>query len=382
MPDGRHCGFTKLGGRTLLSWQIDLARDLGCERVVCLTDAKSEALEDVQDQVLQFGGEFHAISGPLPLVSLLSADQELVVVADGLVADRSQVRSLFAGTRGVLALPDEAGIRAGFERIDADHAWGGILVARAHIAEPLAQMPEDSDTISLLLRLALQAGTKLKPLDPAIVEAGGWLLVRDKTALEQREQALLSGAVERASWWSPSKAISRRIARLVAPEGLDRGPLLAGAVGATGILGALIGAFLEYPALGLASAALAALALSCREGMLRLATRLHGAEPRSVSAWQNLLFDLLIVVLLAWPVDLQNFPQRLFLPVLLLLSCRLGSKIWRNPFAQILSDRSVIAALLAVATALGVQNLTIGAISLSVLALSLYFQSKNRITQA
>ena len=86
----------------LLSWQIDMAHDLGCERFICLTDAKLEAFEELRDQIQQFGGEFHTISGPLPLVSLLSADQALMVIADGLIADRAQVAALLTGQRGVL----------------------------------------------------------------------------------------------------------------------------------------------------------------------------------------------------------------------------------------------------------------------------------------
>lgn len=366
----------------LLSWQIDMARDLGCERFICLTDAKLEAFDELQDQIQQFGGEFHTISGPLPLVSLLSADQELVVIADGLIADRAQVAALLASTRGVLALPGTAGMEAGFERIDAHHAWGGIFVARGQIGEQLAQMPGDSDTVSLLLRLALQSGVGLVPLDASHLEAGEWVLLRAGSELAQREQSLLESSAERVSWWEPTKAISRRIARFLAPDGLDRGSVVSGAISAVSLAGAAIAGYTQAVPWALLLTALSILAFESRDGMLRLKTLLRGAEPKSSRKWLGLLVDLLLVGVLSWPFVAANAVAQLFLPVLAIGMLRLGEKGWKAPLSRLLTDRAIFALFMAGMSTFGFADLGLGGISLVILALSLYFQRESQITRA
>lgn len=366
----------------LLSWQIDMARDLGCERFICLTDAKLEAFEELRDQIQQFGGEFHTISGPLPLVSLLSADQELMVIADGLIADRAQVAALLTGQRGVLVLPDAAGIEAGFERIDAEHAWGGIFVARGQIVEQLAHMPEDSDTVSLLLRLALQSGVKLVPLDAAHFETGEWLLLREGSELAEREQSLLESSAERVSWWEPTRAMSRRIARLLAPDGLDRGPLIFGALSAFSFVAAAVATFSNVVPWALLFLALSILAAESRDGMLRLKTLLRGAVPKSTRKWFGLLEDLFLIGALSWPFIVAEAATELFLPVLTIGMLRLGERTWKAPLSRLLTDRGIFALFMAGISAFDLVDLGLGGISLVILALSLYFQRESQITRA
>ena len=366
----------------LLSWQVDLARDLGCERFICLTDAKLEAFDELQAQIQQFGGEFHTISGPLPLVSLLSADQELVVIADGLIADRARAATLLSGKRGVLALPDTAGIEAGFERIDAQHAWGGMFVARGQIGEQLAQMPEDSDTVSLLLRLALQSGVKLVSLNASYLEAGEWTLLREGSELAEREQTLLDGSAERVSLWEPTKALSRRIARFLAPDGLDRGAAVGGAASVLGVVGAAIAGYLQAAPIALVLAALSILAVESRDGMLRLKVLLRGAEPKTARKFFSLLIDLLLVGILAWPLLSADAMTQLFLPVLAIGMLRLGEKLWAGPLSAFLADRAIFALFMAGMSTFGFADIAMAGISLVILALSLYFQRDSQITRA
>ena len=366
----------------LLSWQIDMAHDLGCGRFICLTDAKLEALEELRDQIQQFGGEFHTISGPLPLVSLLSADQELMVIADGLIADRAQVAALLTGQRGVLVLPDAAGIEAGFERIDAAHAWGGIFVARGQIVEQLAHMPEDSDTVSLLLRLALQSAVKLVPLDASHLETGEWLLLREGSELAEREQSLLKSSAERVSWWEPTRAMSRRIASFLAPDGLDRGPLIFGALSAVSFAAAAVATFFNVMPWALLFLALSILASETREGMLRMKNLLRGAVPKSTRKWFGLLKDFFLIGALSWPFIVAEAATELFLPVLAIGMLRLGERTWKAPLSRLLTDRGIFALFMAGISAFHLVDLGLGGISLVILALSLYFQRESQITRA
>ena len=88
--------FQQMGGRCLIDWQLDLVRDLDCQRVICIAAGPSSQLDSFRNRVEQSGLEFHAIGGPLQLVSLVSADQELVVLGDGVIIDREFLLSAFA----------------------------------------------------------------------------------------------------------------------------------------------------------------------------------------------------------------------------------------------------------------------------------------------
>ena len=174
--DGTPRAFLELGGRTILVWQADLAISLGCERIVCLAQGPTPELLELQQELEEKGLSFQLIRGSLQLVSLLSADQDILVLADGLVFDRELAHAAIGDKRGIAALPAEEGIAAGFERIDANRAWAGLLVARANIVERLADMPPDVDTISLILRLALQAGVPVVLCDKQHLDSGNVLI--------------------------------------------------------------------------------------------------------------------------------------------------------------------------------------------------------------
>lgn len=380
---GRPRAFQRLGGRLLLSWQVDLARDLGCSRIVCLAEGESEQLDEIRELVEDLGLDFHMVRGPLPLVGLLTADQELVVIADGLVADRELVRELIGQGRGVVALPDDAGIEAGFERIDASHAWGGIIVSRANIAQQLADMPPDSDAISLLLRLALQAGTRLIPLDEEALESGDWLLVRERGALAQREETLLDRSVEQVSWSAPGIALSRRLARALAPDGLERGGTIAMVVGALGLVGAIASASYDYAFPAVASFLAGSFAFASSEALTRLKARLRGSGDGTSRArhLQNLL-DIALLAVLALPATAFNALDRLFLPLMLVGLLRLAATLaparWENAWR----DRTSVALILLVAAWFGSLEQAMAVLCVATLGFCLFFRRKSQITLA
>lgn len=380
---GRPRAFERLGGRPLIAWQVDLARDLGCQRIICLAERETEALGDLREQVEAEGLDFQLVRGPLPLVSLLSADQELAVFADGLVADRERLASAFNGNRGVLALPAEEGLAAGFERIDADHAWAGVLAARARIVEQLAEMPPDSDTISVLLRLALQAGTPLIPLQAEVVHNGEWLLVTERAALAQREEALLDRSVESEMWLAPGIAASSRVARRLAPDALERGPAFAFATGCLGLVGALALAQFSMPVAGLMVFALAAFALGIGAALDRLKARLRGiGKSAGRTDWRQLAVDGVLATLLAMPLEQGNLPERFFLPVMLLALLRLAETLAPERWRASWQDRILLGALLLPAAWFGVLDQALAVFCLLTVGSCLFFRGKIEITRA
>lgn len=381
--EGQPRAFERLGGRSLLEWQVDLAKELGCSRILCLCEHDIDPLDDARRAAERLGLEFHLVPGPLQLVGQLTADQELLVIADGLVADRGLLVARLGEGRGILTLPDEAGIAAGFERIDADHAWGGVLVARARIAERLAELPPDSDAVSALLRLALQSGTRLVPLSAEVLESGDWLLVRNPQALSQREAVLLDRSVEQAFWRAPGIALSRRLARWLAPDWLERGPAAASALGVASLLGAIGLATIERPAAALGCFVLGNLALATRDALVTLKSRLRGigAAPGH-GRITGVLIDLALVAVLALPLERADALERLFLPLMLMGLVRLAAILAPTAWRASWSDRSLLALILLGAAWLGVLDRSLAALSLVTLAYCLFFRRDSQITQA
>lgn len=379
---GRYRAFERLGGRYLIEWQIDTARSLGCTRIVCLAERDSDQLREIRKRAETVGLEFELASGNLQLVAMLSADQELVVIADGLVVDNERLVREIGEGRGVIAVPDDAGIAAGFERIDAWRAWGGILVARANIVAQLAEMPSDSDAVSLLLRMALQSGGKLIELPADVLTNGEWLLVRDRAALAEREQTLLDRSVEDSPWFAPGFAIAGRVARRLAPEGLARGPVVAFALGGGAMIAALGLAATAQTFAGLIVFFAGCAAFYCSQALARLRSRLRGAGSGVSENLVRNLLDLVLALLLAMPLTAANWPESLFLPIMLIGLLRLAEGMARSPWNMVWRDRTLLAILLLPASWFGLMQATIAGLCLFGLAFSLFFRRNLQITQA
>lgn len=381
--EGAPRAYELLGGKPLIAWQIDLMRSLGCDRIICIARSGDEKMQEIRSLVEESDLEFQSVSGPLPLVGLISADQELLVMADGLIVDREALPDTFGSGRSVLTLPDDVGITAGFERIDSEHAWGGLLLARGSVAAHLADMPPDSDTVSLLLRLALQSGAQLTPVDPDALKGGEWMLVRNSASLEGREQALLDRSVEKSNWSAPSIALGQRIARALAPDGLARGPLIASAIGTALGLGALALSYFDARAAALVTLGIGAFALFTGISLANLKARLFGASVHMNRTFRvRLLIDVLLVAVLSLPFGLSVAPRALFLPVLFVFVLRLAERLGPDHVNSSFGDRAVIAILLAVPAWFGMLEQALAGLSLLTLASCLFFQRNSKITRA
>jgi len=380
-PDGALRAFQRIGGRSVIAWQVDLARELGCERVVCLCEGTSPDLIDLQRQVEAAGLTFNLIRGSIHLVGLVSADQDIVAIADGLVIDRKLAVDMLADRRGILALPAEAGIAAGFERIDAEHAWAGVFVARANIAAQMADLPPDSNTMSLLLRLALQGGTRRIPLDKDRLISGEVLLAIDRTELDRREKALLEHGGERTHWSAPGHSVSNWLARRLAPDALARGPAIASAVAASLGLGSVVLAGLDHPFAAICTVAAGSFALGTGRALRAIKARLHGQEGRArFPGLANLLLDLLAIVVLTLPSLPLMIPKRAFLPMVMIGLLRLAAGVGPSRWRAMWGDRVLLFVLLFPAAWFGTLTQAMAVIALVSLAYCLISQRKFPIT--
>lgn len=377
-PEGTLRAFLAMGGRPVIAWQLDLAIKLGCERVACLCEGTTPELIDLQRQAESAGLRFNLVRGPLQLVGLVSADHEIVALADGLMIDPALATGLVANQRGIAALPADRGISAGFERIDADHAWGGILAARGNIVERLADLPPDSDAIALLLRLALQAGTKRLELDNAALDSGELILASSADKVDERERALLDSSTAAVSWAGPGRALARLLARRLVPGALQKGPTIALGLSAALSAAAIALAAMGNGAIAVPLLALGAFTLATMQALRSIKQKLLGKEvDRKTQSIINALFDIVIIAVLTLPTAAFMLPRRVFLPLVLIGVLRVVAQGAKPACSALLSDRTLLLVLLVPAAVIGVPTMGMAWIIVAALAFAVISGARN-----
>lgn len=348
-------------GRSVLAWQVALLRDLGVERILCLCQTTTGEVLRLQHEVEATDAAFHALKGFGAIPALVRAEDDLVILRDGLLPDPAVTRRLVdvgpAPQRVVACLSADHPLAVShpvdFERVDATRHWAGLLIMRGASVQQLADFPADADAVSVLLRLALQSGTPCRELAAPSAEA--WLLADSAHAVTVHEQALIRKSGPAVDWRAPLTTLAALLVRSLAPRGLRRGALIAAAGALVLLVSGLIAAALGAGAAGLALAATGAFAARVSSAYAALATRLrrlHGE--RQNGAALGLVVDA-IAALTAW-FALSPWPDWTPLAVcgpLIIGLARLAERSGGPTLAVVASDRAGHLLLLALAAALG-----------------------------
>ena len=148
--------FLRVAGATLAQHQLSLVLALDCQRLICLARGTSPELIALQHAAEDAGLQFSIATGPGQLSGLVTANDEIVVVSEGLFVDPSQAAPLLE-ERGpvVLVQPVEGALAAGYERIDLNRAGAGLMRVPGQLVERLRELPVDCDIVSSLTRIAL-----------------------------------------------------------------------------------------------------------------------------------------------------------------------------------------------------------------------------------
>lgn len=366
-----------LAGRSVLAWQVALLQSLGVDRVVCLTDGTASAATlPLQHHVEGSGAAFHALKGFAALPALIRAEDDLIIIADGLVPDAGVLQTLIGGDgtlqRRVAAIPADHALAAehpeDFQRIDAARHWAGVLAMRGAAVQQLADFPEDADAVALLLRLALQAGTPCSDLAPRELVPENWLLAESAETVAIHQRALIAGAAARADWRAPMTALAARLVRRLAPRGMEQGGTVGGAAALVLLLGGVMAAAFGPAAGGLVLAALGAFAARISLDYSALAARLQRAEQRGgavLAGAVDALAALAVWFALApWP---EWQPLGVLGPVVIGLA-RLAARGADGTLAMLASDRASLLLALGLAAATGILPEALACLALGLLA--------------
>ena len=337
--DGARGAYTQFAGAMVIERQLDLAVELGCERVLCLTDEVGPEIARLQVRAQKAGVAFRAFRRPGRLPDMVSGDDELVAMTPALLPDDRAAQAAL-DRQTILVLPAELAVPLGYERIDLEFAWAGIMLVPGRVVAGLKDLPGDVDTLSALLRIGLQNGIGMTPVDRKVLSEGQWHFDADRASLEERETCWIEAQRDEISFRAPGLAVAEqaglRLARDVAGQSTRSVPGIAGAI--LLCLAVAAGA-LGWPASGIVLLALCALSLHLAQVVDRVARR--GEEPTRL-AKVNWLISLaldpafILLLVLASPEELGILSA--FGPLMLVGLLRLGeyhaSAEWQKTYAD------------------------------------------------
>jgi hypothetical protein len=353
-------GFLPIGGASVARRQLAAALALECGKVICLAPGMSAQALELQHAAEATKAAFVMVTSRAALVGRITADDEVIVFADGLLCDAELAREALGPGPGVLVLPIETGIAAGFERIDLNHASAGLMRIPGRLVERLLDLPSDCDVASALTRIALQAGVPMRGLPGGSRESGGWLLVRNDEEAHKAEAALIAARIARWPVMTPGLAIARAIVFATGQAILraGRGPSSVSAGFFALVAAALASGWLGFTASGLACLALAWIVLRVldllagieRDGLS------PGTNPMPWLAFFGILFDAVLIILLVWRAPLmpwESLGERAFAPLAFAGMLRLLPLAFHERWMVWLEDRFVACLTLAGFSALG-----------------------------
>ncbi|MBX7540605.1 hypothetical protein [Qipengyuania sphaerica] len=361
--------FAQFAGAMVIERQLDLAIRLGCERVACLVDTIESEIVELQHRAEKAGLKFRALRQPSRIGSMVEAEDELLVMAPGVLPDDDAVEASL-GKGQVLVLPADIAVPLGYERIDLELAWSGVMLVPGKVIDRLGQLPDDVDVPSALMRIALQSGSQMAALDRELVAEGKWQLNADRQALDLREKKWIDAQREQISFRAPGLAVAERAGARLARDVVGRSAQSVATIAAgVSLLGAAVAGALGFAATGLALVSFGALfghMGGVVERVARLGRPKRGIEP--IQKVLSYLVDPLLIALLilAAPESLEFL--RVFVPLMLIGLLRLGERHASDKWRRTYSDRIMLGFLLAPAAFIGYSTELAALFALVVLA--------------
>ncbi len=389
-PEGKLRASLTFAGRSVLGWQIDLAMQLGCERMIVLADQRGPEILNAQHQVEAKGLQFYCLSGFERLPAMLQADDEVLMLADGVIGEPASIKKILGLDdpaapnspaprlkKAVICIPSDAPQASAFpdefERIDAERCWAGVLLMRAAPVQFLSDFPAESDAISVLLRLALQAKTACVMLTPQQSSADQWLIAHDTQKLVTWEKSLIARHQSDASIAAPGHALAGWIAAAVGVRALGRAGAGGTFAGAVLMIFALVLAWTGATLTAVILAALGSMVFAVATQFSALKSALLGIPEAS---WLARLRDpggdaLLCVVIALLLTPMGEFAATAALGPLAIGAARLAAGSSHRLVAAFWSDRPLQLVLLVVAEVLGLLDFALAAMALTGVAYAL-----------
>ncbi|MFM9828326.1 MAG: hypothetical protein ACKVOB_06205 [Sphingomonas sp.] len=243
------------GAATLIEFQARLAISAGASQLIVVVGRMTPELLGAVNRIMKRGAAVDVVRSASEACEKLHPLARVLVMADGLVSTEGVVSAMAGEGGDALLVTSDANALEGLERVGADAIWAGIARLSVRRVAEVANLPNDYDFASTLLRVAAQGGAARVELSAGPAR-GGHGVEHSAVRLRQRSEALLAGHVSsRPAWFD--RYLVAPLARRSLPGIVDRG-ISADALAAAATGMALLGlAAIGYgwqgwgPALGL-----------------------------------------------------------------------------------------------------------------------------------
>lgn len=262
-------------GQTLLEYQVRQAAEAGASRVMILIGAVTQPLSRAIDRLTADGIIVNIVRDMVSLLREAPREQDMLVVADGLVAPQRFYNAIAEREGGVLLAIDDSAATANFERIDSSQRWAGLARVAPAVLFGTLDMIGDWDLELTLMRAAVQAGADRILIGQDEVLEARLALIDRQAGADLVAQALLirragpvdEAGAERYIFGPVASRIAPALLRSQAPVAQVR--LAAVAVAAMGVVAAL----LDSPVMGLVLFGVAIILALTVDRLVRLARR-------------------------------------------------------------------------------------------------------------
>lgn len=301
VPDGTFLSEILIGEVRVLQRQIAQCIALGCTKILCVMDEDHPQYEDLSHAAPSADIPISPVS-PAHLVTAITAQDDVVVMGEGVVADYAHLRNFAQHTHAIAAFSAEWAIDLGYERIDKDHAFAGLMVIAGRLVAKLADLPSDFDRVSSLLRLALQERAALTLWDRAVFLQSGWARIAQAADAQTWFVRARDIAFPMQGRAASLASLRSEVLRRAVGEGrsLSQRIAIAHALGLGAmILAALLGVVMA-PALGCLGLAMAGIFLDAREELAKFKrdSNLHRNKTKLYELVYKYVIDVLLLCIM------------------------------------------------------------------------------------
>ena len=363
-----------LAGRSIARHQIEFALALGCDKVILFGDGANPEAIGLRHAGERAGAQVQVVSGVRALPASVRGDDQLLVLAHGLLPESRNAFERLQESPCLLVLPAEAGWSAGFERLDMAAAWGGAMMIPGRLVAALDELPEEAEPVAGLLRIARQAGVPEQALPERELAEGRWQIVRTPEAALAGERAWIDRRLPPVSPFLPTSWLSRWLVRRFGRRwaGKKSAALALAGGAAVGVAAAVLLAWFGFAAVALALLLPTAMTIEAEAALQQLDRPVFSARPASHRAVLalHLMWDLALLVIGVFAIDGSRV-HRLFPPLVLLGLWRASPPVPESGWRALAGDRGLLAAVLTLGALWGLTEAAFMAVALLLLALRL-----------
>lgn len=353
---------------TILSRQVQSVRQMGAEKIIFLSPAMHAELLQYADDLKNHDIKVDIARNAEDLQRYVSPDDDLIFLADGVFPDASIEQESREQSDELIYVVGNADHYQNFERIDLTHRWLGIAILRSERLAEIADIPDDWNIGSALLRTAVQAECRRELVSDADMETDAVLLLQnaqESAAYAKRQLSEIALPKQNFLDQFVTWPLMRKLMPLLWQSENAKNYSGFASLGAATL--ALILGFLGWPVLSLALLFAGSLALVLRHRISVFSTQ------NSKVVLVGLCFRIIAAIALTVTVVQQAKPDALFADITVLLV--LCGNLWlahtlsvSRGLQKITPDIPLILLALFIASAFGF--VTIGLYSVALICLA------------